>query len=98
MRVLLEIVAGPSAGRQKELAPGQLVQVGRTSRAEVSLPNDRTMAGLHFEVEWAAEGCVLRALSRTEPTLVNGAPVREAPLRNGDQVTAGGNTFVVRME
>src|SRR5690348_11499852 len=98
MRIHLEIISGPSAGKKITVAPGQFVQVGRTSRAELSLPSDRTMAGLHFGVEASEDACVLKALSRTEQTLVNGVKVREAPLRNGDQIVAGGNTFTVIIE
>jgi hypothetical protein len=97
MEIRLEIILGPSAGRTLELTPGQLVQVGRASWAEFSLPNDRSLAGQHFALECEQDKCMLRALSRTLPTLLNGGPVREAELRDGDRITAGDNTFLVHI-
>jgi hypothetical protein len=93
----VDVGAGPSAGRRVELTSGQLVQVGRASWAELSLPDDRSLAGQHFALECEQDRCILRALSRTLPTLLNGGPVREAELRDGDRITAGDNTFLVHI-
>jgi hypothetical protein len=98
MRVVLEIVEGPSAGRRLELQTGQSGQVGRASWAALSAPNDLTLAGMHFAVECGPDCCVLRALNREKPTYVNDAKVSEIVLRDGDVVVAGSNTFSVRVE
>jgi hypothetical protein len=98
MRVVLEIVSGPSAGQRIELTTGEAVAVGRSSRAKLSLPADRSMAGLHFELECTEKGCLLRALTTLQPTLFHGNRIREQSLQHGDQFVAGENTFSVIMD
>jgi hypothetical protein len=99
MRVIVEIVAGPSAGRKLELRTGQAGVVGRASGAELSLRGDESMAGEHFVVECdRAGGCLLRALTRGRPVYLNGVKVTKEPLKDGDEITAGDNTFKVTIE
>jgi hypothetical protein len=97
MRVVVEIVDGPSRGARMELRPGQVGQVGKASWAEMSLPRDLSLAGLHFAVECGAEKCLLRALNRQQPTFLNDTKVTQKDLADGDTIKAGDNVFRVQL-
>lgn len=96
MGVILEVRAGPLTGKQFLVPEGQPLTVGRTERANVAVPGDTQISGVHFAVEW--DGKVCRVIDRrsTNGTLLNGNRVRESTLRDGDVITAGDTRFLVR--
>ena len=96
MQVILEAVEGPAVGTRLLVRQGQIVRVGRTEWADYSLPADEELSEIHFELDFAAEGCCLRSQGGAV-TKVNGEPATEVWLREGDQVTAGQTTFTVHM-
>lgn len=99
MLVILEAIQGPCAGKKIVLRHGQLVTVGHTEWADVSLPADAAVAEIHFEVKYGRQGCRVRDLDTPAGTLVNGAKISQpAFLHTGDQVTAGQSTFAVTVE
>lgn len=75
-----------------------MARFGRTDWADFSFPDDSAMAEVHFSVECGEAGVVLRPLSDSAPTLVNGKPAQETVLRPGDRVTAGRTSWVVELE
>jgi hypothetical protein len=98
MRVTVEIVSGPSAGRCLELRTGQIANVGRAHWAELSLPGDSSLAGMHFAIACGVDNCTVRALNREWPVFVNDTKVGQETLQNGDLIVAGSHTFQVRIE
>jgi hypothetical protein len=98
MRITLETLTGASAGKRIVLESGQVVRVGRTGRAEVVFAEDAHMSGMHFALEWGAEGLVIRDLGSSNGTLVNGQRVEHAALAHGDRIRAGDTEFSVQME
>jgi pSer/pThr/pTyr-binding forkhead associated (FHA) protein len=99
MRVVLEILSGFGVGRKALLGAGQILRVGRTEWADLSVPKDGHMSGVHFALESDQNGCYVEDLGSSNGTLLNGRPlaVRTA-LQNGDQITAGKTTFAVQIE
>lgn len=98
MRVTLMAVAGPGKGRQFTVRPGDVIVVGRTEWSDVSFESDQQMSARHFAVELNGQAIRLIDQRSTNGTQVNGEPVLEAPLQNGDQVIAGTTHFVVQIE
>ncbi len=98
MRVVLEAVDGPHRGQRILLRAGQTVRVGRTEWADVALPDDGHLSGVHFAVECGTNGCVVRDLQSTNGTTVNGKQVTEAALADGDAIHAGQTLFRVAIE
>jgi len=99
MRVILKIVSGSSAGRKILLDAGQTLQVGRTEWADLSVPHDGRMSGVHFALETDNVACYLRDLGSTNGTQLNGQPVSDrVPVRHGDQIEAGETVFSVEIE
>lgn len=98
MQVILEIRTGALAGNNIRLKPGQLVRLGRTSKADFAFPDDSQMSGVHFVLECDEGACQIRDLNSRNGTLVNGKKVGAATLQDGDQIVAGRTHFAVRTE
>lgn len=97
MAVILEVKAGPFAGKRIAVVGGQSVTVGRTSQANFAIPHDTFMSGVHFAVEYGPKGCVLTDRKSSNGTFVNGTRVTQISLNNGDEVRGGKTVFAVRI-
>jgi len=99
MRVILEIISGTNAGRKIRLSADQELRVGRTEWADVAVPQDSLMSGVHFSLGSDVSGCYLTDLNSSNGTLVNGQPVQgRTLLRAGDEIVAGETRFAVHIE
>lgn len=83
----LIVIRGVDEGKQFELS-SPTVTVGRHSANAVSL-HDTQVSRRHLEVRAAAHGYELVDLGSGNGTLLNGQPIRTAPLRSGDTITLG---------
>jgi hypothetical protein len=98
MGVVLEITAGPMAGKKVAVATGQTVTFGRAAgRALFALPHDTFMSGVHFAVECGSRGCRVEDRKSSNGTFLNGARIQDAMLANGDEIKGGQTIFVVKM-
>lgn len=95
MHLLLEVTAGPSAGKTIRLQPGQSIRIGRTDASEFPIPADTHISGRHFEIELTHHDCRIRDLRSTNGTLLNGQKIDQALLSNGDTISAGQTTIRV---
>jgi hypothetical protein len=72
--------------------------IGRAPHLDLRLP-DATVAERHCQLTRQADGSyVVTSLSPNHATLVNGGPVREAVLNDGDVLRLGYCEFVCRIE
>lgn len=94
MRITLEAVGGPHAGKRMLLRSGQTLSVGRTEWADVALANDGYLSSVHFVVTCDDEACHLRDQGSSNGTFVNDQRVSEATLSDGDKIRAGGTLFL----
>ncbi len=98
MGVLLEIKAGPMAGKKIAIVTGQTVTFGRAAgRAEFPLPHDTFMSGVHFAVECSSGGCRVQDRKSSNGTFLNGAKIQDAMLANGDEIKGGQTVFAVKI-
>jgi hypothetical protein len=98
MGILLEIKAGPMAGKVISLKSGESVTVGRAQgRAQFALPHDTFMSGLHFAVECGPQGCRVQDRKSSNGTFLNGARIQVAMLANGDEIKSGQTFFIVKI-
>src|SRR5438445_12016778 len=93
--VRLELMSGPSAVARIEAS--DVVEIGRTSLVALGVPADPHMSARHFAITCDDGRCHLRDLDSTNGTFVNGARVSDAVLEDGDQIDAGGSTFIVKL-
>src|SRR5579863_9944546 len=93
----LDVKTGPVSGKVIALADGKVVTIGRTERANVAIPEDTFLSGVHFAVENAGPDWRVVDRKSANGTFVNGAKVATAVLRDGDEIFAGKSTFKVMM-
>jgi pSer/pThr/pTyr-binding forkhead associated (FHA) protein len=98
MRVILEIVSGSCAGKKVKILDGQVIRVGRLGPVDVLIGDDPRVSNVHFVLECQGEQCRLRDLNSRFGTILSGARVTTAIVRDGDRIVAGQTTFVVRIE
>ena len=72
--------------------------VGRSSQVQFPVPEDGFLSRNHFLIEFNPPVCFLRDLGSTNGTKVNGTRVDAVRLRDGDAISAGESSFVVRVE
>lgn len=89
MFVTIEIKSGNLNGQRKDLAPGHSVIIGRSQRADLTLPDDNYLSGMHLLLECREDGCHARDLSSTNGTWVNRQRISDAKLRDGDIIIIG---------
>jgi hypothetical protein len=98
MRVILEVIAGPEAGRRVWLQTGQVLIVGRSDLVDAGFPVDNQMSGRHFSLSCGTAECHLKDFGSTNGTFVNGQRVTEYVLGDADEVAAGQTRFRIRLE
>jgi serine/threonine-protein kinase len=98
MRVILEAVQGPRAGRAFVFDHHDTFIVGRSRLVHCPIPEDQALSRDHFLIEINPPRCELRDLGSTNGTFVNGGRTSQARLRSGDRIAAGSSVFVVRVE
>lgn len=96
LRFALQIYSMNSGSRRVWLDPGQTIRIGRTTRSDLTVPDDPHLSGLHFSIARESDGLVLKDLQSRNGTFVNGAKVGSAlELHDGDVIVAGKTQFQV---
>jgi pSer/pThr/pTyr-binding forkhead associated (FHA) protein len=93
---LLTFESGPFAGRIVAL-PSQMVTVGRAPDNDVVV-GDPATSGHHGRIEPRAGSFWMSDLGSTNGTLINGEPVIEKQLTDGDLIAIGQNTIRFTLE
>ncbi len=86
-KVVLIVLEGPNPGTRITLGPGT-TRVGKDPTSDLPLP-DITVSRLHFVIERANDGFLLRDQGSTNGTFIDDMKVREVFLRPGTRIKAG---------
>lgn len=97
-RCIVELRWGRLAGTKAIVRRGEALRVGRSERADLSLPYDQTLSEAHFELFWDGEVCRLRDLNSEGGTLLGGIPVEEGEVPHGGWIRGGETDFLVYIE
>ncbi|WP_158545355.1 FHA domain-containing protein [Bremerella cremea] len=98
MRLALQIYSANYGNRRVWLDGSQVVRIGRTTKSELTVPDDPHLSGLHFSISREGDQVVLKDLQSRNGTFVNGAKVGAAiQLHDGDVIVAGKTQFQVVM-
>jgi hypothetical protein len=92
------VKTGPRRGVKAVIAEGATLRVGRAERADLFFPHDAQMSAVHFELAWDGRALRLRDLGSIKGTLLDGVPVTEAELADGELVQAGETVIGVYLE
>lgn len=98
MRVILQAESGGRAGHRIWLGANQRVFVGATEWAEFAVPGDPQLGDVQFVMESDYHRCRIRNLHKSRELLVNGKPISEQTLVDGDIVVAGNTQFSVGIQ
>lgn len=93
LSVTLQLEDG--SGRYFQLRDGQNI-IGRGQDAQFRLP-DTGVSRRHIEIRWDGRVAMLSDLGSTNGTTVNGAPVQDWQLADGDVIRAGHSEILVRI-
>ena len=74
-------------GRRVTLG-AEVVTIGRSTSCQVVL-DDANVSRMHAEVRPSGIGWMIADMNSTNGTRVNGSPIRERPLADGDEITVG---------
>ncbi|WP_280456876.1 FhaA domain-containing protein [Nocardia carnea] len=83
------------SGRTYQLREGSNI-IGRGQDAHFRLP-DTGVSRRHIEVRWDGQTAMLSDLGSTNGTLVNGSPVQDWQLADGDVIRAGHSEILIRI-
>lgn len=97
-RLILEICGGPLGSRKAVLSKGATLRVGSVDRADLVVPMDRQMSGVHFELTWDGGSCELRDLKSAKGTFLQGQRVASGEVAHGAWIRAGHTDFIVYVE
>jgi hypothetical protein len=97
---IVEVLYGPMASRKAILKPGGSLRVGRTDKADLPVPHDEHMSGVHFELSLSGDGkaCELFDRGSAGGTFLSGERVESAKLSHGDWIRAGSTNFSFHFE
>jgi eukaryotic-like serine/threonine-protein kinase len=97
MRVILEVLQGPRAGKSFTFDRHDTFIVGRSRFVHCPI-EDMALSRDHFMIEINPPQCELRDLESTNGTFVNNARIDRARLVSGDVIAAGQSIFRIRVE
>lgn len=96
MRFALQIYSMNSGSRRVWLDAGQTIRIGRTTRSDLTVPDDPHLSGIHFSISRDSDSLILKDLQSRNGTFVNGAKVGTGlELHDGDVIVAGKTQFQV---
>src|SRR5258706_15789962 len=84
----LVVIKGAQRGTEFVIS-GDVIRVGKAPENDLVLA-DETVSRVHFEIARDAKGYLVRDLKSTNGTFLDGAEVKEAYLRAGSVIAAGG--------
>jgi two-component system, NtrC family, sensor kinase len=90
----IEVRLGPAKGQTYTCHAGSAVTIGRDPGADFRLA-DAEVSRAHARITVSEHDAALRDLDSTNGTFLNGKPVVEAPLSDGDEILVGKSTLVV---
>lgn len=97
-RLIVEVRYGKLAGKKAVIPPGGALRVGRTDLADLVIPHDGGMSGVHFELAWDGARCALRDVDSLSGTKLGGQVTKEAEVAHGSWIQAGETDFMVYVE
>ncbi|MFK7821561.1 MAG: FHA domain-containing protein [Planctomycetaceae bacterium] len=98
MKAIFKVLEGPIEHESLVIRDGEILTIGREEKADVPVPDDGQMSGLHLSVNCSGDACIIEDLKSTNGTLLNGKPVTEkTAVANGDKIRCGNTQFEVQL-
>jgi hypothetical protein len=97
MICVLKVLRGPATRSRYVLRENQHVEIGRSTKADISLPSDSHLSRRHVLVDSFGDGFSICDLGSVNGTFLNDERVKRAALKNGDVIRIGMTQFRVTM-
>ncbi|MBK9264416.1 MAG: DUF4123 domain-containing protein [Polyangiaceae bacterium] len=97
-RLIVEVRYGKLAGTKAVVDSSRVLRVGRTDLADLVIPHDGNMSGVHFEIEWDGSRCFMRDVGSVSGTRLGGQPAAHGEVSHGGWIQAGETDFMVYVE
>jgi len=97
MICVLNMLGGPSIRSSYVLRENQHVEIGRSSKVDISLPSDCHLSRRHVSVDCGADGFSICDLGSINGTYLNDRRIQRAALKHGDVIRIGMTQFRVAM-
>ena len=94
MKVRLNVISGPSAGRFFDIEAGKSLLVGRGDQSEARVA-DPSVSRVHFQIGYDGEVITLTDQGSSSGTFLDGKQVQNAVIPGGSVVQAGDTRFRV---
>ncbi len=100
VRVVIEVAghSGPSFRQLIDPRQGRKAVIGRHVTAQLAFPLDPFISNRHFEIEVLDNQCLVRDLTSTNGTFLNGQRIVIAPVNDGDRIRSGETDFHIAIE
>jgi hypothetical protein len=95
MICVIEVIDGPGKKARYWVHAQRSVEIGRHSKADISIPADRYLSRRHLLVHSEGHGFAMRDLNSANGTFVNGKRLDRCHLQTGDRIVAGETGFLV---
>ena len=97
-RVTVELRVRDETRQRRWLQQGQVVEIGSSDTADISVPDDPEIAPLHVCLAHQPMGCFAECLAPPSTMLVNGRPYPRKRLKNNDLVCVGQSMLHISIE
>ncbi|MEL7498711.1 MAG: FHA domain-containing serine/threonine-protein kinase [Planctomycetota bacterium] len=94
MKIRINVISGPSAGRFFDVETGQTVMVGRGDKSQAQVA-DPSVSRIHFQIGCDGESVTLADQGSSSGTFVDGKQVQNALVPIGSVIQAGDTRFRV---
>jgi hypothetical protein len=94
LQYVLRFVAGKDQGREFPLPPELNIVIGRVSDVDLLLLDEK-VSRKHAKISTHAGQVIIEDLASRNGTFVNGARIRNAELKEGDQIAIGASTIAL---
>lgn len=92
----LLIVSGPNRGNRFEISSSEEVIIGRSVGVKVRL-DDTEVSRQHAKIRYLGSEFIVQDLRSANGTILNGSPITERRLRNGDTLRLGGTLMTFQV-
>lgn len=97
-RAIVEVRWAKAPVRKAVIEPGGTLRIGRSERADLAVPADRSMSAVHCELSWDGETCRVVDRASREGTFLDGQRVTEGEVASGGWIRAGGTVLSIYFE
>ncbi len=97
-RAIVEVRWARAPVRKVVIEPGGTLSIGRSERADLAIPDDRTLSARHCEIQWDGETCRVVDLGSREGTFLGGERVERGEVKNGGFLRVGATVVSIYLE